>query len=114
MGSLHQLFQELSESFSEAGSLNNAALAILRERPDDVLDLAHQKLHAYHYRNVPLFWAEIYTEAALWKCAMLYQARPSSWVEQTIELLDKTLIMTNGLSRAALICRLLHDIDVEI
>lgn len=46
-------------------------LKIIESRPDEVLDLAHQKLHTWPYKNVPMCWRRLYEDAALSKAAKM-------------------------------------------
>lgn len=64
----HELQAPLSprDPIRDCGS---ASLAILSTRPDDVVRLAHEKLHAFPFKDVPLCWRRLYTEAALWKAS---------------------------------------------
>lgn len=48
-------------------------IKIMESRPDDVLALAHQKLHTWPYKSVPMCWRRLYEDATLSKVAsMLY------------------------------------------
>lgn len=44
-----------------------AALSIIARRPDDVIRLAHEKIHSIRYQDVPTSWLRLYTEGSLWK-----------------------------------------------
>lgn len=46
-------------------------LSIIQKRPDDVLSLAHEKLHSWKYTLVPECWRRLYEEASLWKAIHL-------------------------------------------
>ena len=46
-------------------------LKIMESRPDEVLDLAHQKLHTWPYKNVPMCWRRLYEDASLSKAETL-------------------------------------------
>lgn len=50
-------------------------LRIMESRPDEVLDLAHQKLHTWPYRDVPMCWRRLYEDAALSKAASLIRTK---------------------------------------
>lgn len=99
MQRLHKLFQDLSDDFPEQEDITNPALAIVRARPDDVLDLAHEKTHSYHYSNVPRIWGELYTEASIWKSYKIFTLRLPEWETKMVQVLDRALIMTPGINR---------------
>ncbi|QIW97111.1 hypothetical protein AMS68_002629 [Peltaster fructicola] len=63
------------DSLSSCGS---AALYLVSRDPDAVLELAHEKLHAWPYRDVPLCWRRMYEEASLYKAAMLLRDTETS------------------------------------
>lgn len=44
-------------------------LKIMESHPQDVLDLAHQKLHTWPYKNVPICWRRLFEDATLSKVA---------------------------------------------
>ena len=46
-----------------------APLKIMEQRPDDVLKLAHNKLHTWPYKHVPTCWRRLYEDASLSKAA---------------------------------------------
>jgi Cupin-like domain len=52
-----------SDPINECGS---APLSILRTRPYPVQRLAHDRLHAFPFKDVPVCWRRLYCEAALW------------------------------------------------
>lgn len=67
---VHHLELELKAPFNPHDPIRDcgpAPLAILLTRPDDVIRLAHEKLHAFPFKDVPACWRRLYTEAALWK-----------------------------------------------
>lgn len=43
-----------------------APLKILETRPEAVLALAREKIHAWPYRRVPICWCRLYEDASLW------------------------------------------------
>jgi hypothetical protein len=46
------------------------ALSLLNETDsEDALKLAHGKLYSVHFKDVPLCWRRLYTEASLWLAA---------------------------------------------
>lgn len=48
-----------------------APLQIIERRPDDVLALAHEKLHTWKYSDVSISWRRLYEDASLWKAIQL-------------------------------------------
>lgn len=54
----------------------SAPLHIIDARPDDVLSLAHEKLHTWKYSEVPTSWRRLYEEASLWKAISLILQNP--------------------------------------
>lgn len=82
---------DLEKALSLAESLKNAItfvdeddcitncgpspLSILQKRPDDVLSLAHEKLHTWKFTEVPECWRRLYEEASLWKVIHLIDKR---------------------------------------
>jgi len=111
MNHLRQIFEDLSDAFPTPEEINNPALAIVQSRPDDVLDLAHEKTHAYHYSHVPQIWGELYTEASIWKAAKLFKTRLPGWETRIVQVLDRALIMTPGIRRNEEIQRILVALD---
>ncbi|KAJ9640964.1 hypothetical protein H2199_005632 [Coniosporium tulheliwenetii] len=60
----------LREPFAENDPIHEcgtAALSIIAKRPDDVIRLAHEKIHSIRYQDVPASWLRLYTEGSLWK-----------------------------------------------
>lgn len=54
-------------------------LSALKTHPEDVLRLAHEKLHTYPYREVPVEWRRLYEEASLQKVNLSLRAGLSAW-----------------------------------
>ena len=46
-------------------------LKIIESRPGEVLELAHQKLHTWPYKNVPMCWRRLYEDSTLSKVAKM-------------------------------------------
>lgn len=106
---LREIFRELESNYPDDEELiDDAALVIIKHRPHDVLDLAHEKAHAYHYSKVPRQWIDLYTEAALWEAAVLFSEQPDDWQTKMVHVLDRALIMTQD-SRQELIMRALES-----
>ncbi|GAB7366202.1 hypothetical protein MBLNU230_g7762t1 [Neophaeotheca triangularis] len=97
------------------------ALHIIKNRPDEVLQLAHQKLHTWPYREVPDCWRRLYEEASLHKVSKLLKAAAlvpdvqgmispvsstspeGSLFDQTVHLLDMAIFLSGAPGRKALI-----------
>lgn len=52
-----------------------STLAIIADRPEDVLEKAKEQLHAYPYENVPTHWRRLYEDASLHLAARLLKER---------------------------------------
>ncbi|KAK4991156.1 hypothetical protein LTR66_006610 [Elasticomyces elasticus] len=61
-----------NDTIRECGA---AALAIIASKPDDVLRLAHRKLHTWPFRDVPICWRRLYEDASLWKAIALLRVQ---------------------------------------
>lgn len=95
-----------------------APLQIIQQRPDDVLSLAHQKLHTWKFSNVSLCWRRLYEEASLWQAITIItqhgsrgqkRKRDSSskhdqdWITRLVYVLDMAMILTGAPLRRQLI-----------
>ncbi|OCL05294.1 hypothetical protein AOQ84DRAFT_379757, partial [Glonium stellatum] len=63
----HSTISKPFEAEDEIHECGYAALSILEKRPNACITLAHEKLHAFPYKDVPTCWRRLYTEASLWK-----------------------------------------------
>lgn len=54
---------------------SKSLLAIIRDRPGEVLVVAHQKLHTWPYQDVPVCWRRLYEDANLYKAAKTLDER---------------------------------------
>lgn len=105
------------------------ALSILNSRPDEVLQLAHEKLHTWPYRDVPTCWRRLYEEASLHKVIKLCThavvsgdsnlrmevlLSPSTFrdfdplVDRIISTLDMAIFLSGAPGREALIDHAFH------
>ena len=66
---IHHIEQGLKTSVADdtIHRCGDAPLAILGTSPDEVLELAHSKLHAWPFRSVPACWPRLYEDASLYK-----------------------------------------------
>ncbi|CAD0092964.1 unnamed protein product [Aureobasidium mustum] len=89
----------------------NAPLRIIQQRPEDVLALAHQKLHTWKFDSVPLCWRRLYEEASLYQAIVILNdhgvrgqkrkrhASPSpeqDYITRLVHLLDMAIILTGA------------------
>lgn len=97
--------EELSASLSDNDEIHGcgqAALSILPARPDACIRLAHEKLHAYPYKDVPTCWRRLYTEGSLWKILQILKKQVderlwSGHLQNAGNLMDKFKIPTKRL-----------------
>ncbi|KAF2099506.1 Clavaminate synthase-like protein [Rhizodiscina lignyota] len=109
---LHGLLSLAPESRQDdlLDQLPSDVSAVLYTRPHDVLNLAHERLHSYPYKDVPPYWRACYEEAAI-ACArsivekQLAQRKFESggtrndWIDNVVWRLDMALIMTGATCR---------------
>ena len=81
---------------SDLAARGDAVLSVLSERPDEVLTIAHEKLHSFPYKDVPICWRRLYTEATLWQMTRL---KPENWLSTTVKALDMAIILTGAPGR---------------
>ncbi|OCK84098.1 jumonji domain-containing 5 [Lepidopterella palustris CBS 459.81] len=106
--------EELSASLSDNDEIHGcgqAALSILPARPDACIRLAHEKLHAYPYKDVPTCWRRLYTEGSLWKILQILKKQQGDWVTEVIRILDMALILTGGFGRKELIEKIFNTLS---
>ncbi|KAF2091569.1 Clavaminate synthase-like protein [Saccharata proteae CBS 121410] len=98
----------------ECGS---AVTSIIRTRPDAVMWLAHNKLHAFPYKDVPVCWRRLYVEGALWKTCKLLEAasreeqEQRNWLEEVVRILDMAVILTGAPERTDLIAEIMQALE---
>ncbi|KAF2840173.1 Clavaminate synthase-like protein [Patellaria atrata CBS 101060] len=125
----------LSLSADEADPIHQcgqSALSIIKTRPTDVIHLARTKLHAYPYKDVPVCWRRLYTDAAIYHAMQVIQSeeereikkckskvevnkgadsgtgsedrkRNEDWIQQVVQILDMAVILTGAPKREELI-----------
>ncbi|KAF1349809.1 hypothetical protein BDV97DRAFT_296160 [Delphinella strobiligena] len=80
----------------------SAPLRIIEARSDDVLSLAHEKLHTWKYSEVPTSWRRLYEEASLWKAiSLILQTAHSDdhaddCITKLVYILDMAIILTGA------------------
>jgi hypothetical protein len=117
------LRNEISRPYDVADSIHkcdSAVMSILQSHPEESLRLAHSKLHAYPFRDVPDCWRRLYCEASLWKAYSILprllpiQNANSEVLEHTcsdiISTLDLCLIMSGAPERHDLVHRIIETV----
>ncbi|KAK3704902.1 hypothetical protein LTR37_013593 [Vermiconidia calcicola] len=102
-----------------------APLKIMEDRPDEVMALAHEKLHTWPYRTVPTCWRRLYEDASLSKAAELLRvqagasrsggvkrrriedggegqhAAPDDWFAEIVKTLDMGISLSGAPGRSS-------------
>ncbi|KAA8914515.1 hypothetical protein FN846DRAFT_563585 [Sphaerosporella brunnea] len=94
-------------------------LALELKRSNDLLRLARDNLHAFPYKDVPLHWRRLYTDASIIKAAIMMLLRRRQQQQQhdddegIVAALDMALIMTGapGEGRKEVIASLLEALE---
>jgi hypothetical protein len=97
------------------------ALLTIQKYPEEVQRLAHSRLHAFPFKDVPAEWIRLYCEATLWMVYYKLKSLDDDWsaaeevmkesISETVRLLDMTLIMTGGSGRRDLIFKVLEQLS---
>lgn len=106
------------DSIRQAGE---APLTIIATAPDAVVSLAHDKLHAYPFKDVPLCYRRLYEDATLYKILGILKKNddragdlnggaPNDCAGEVISLLDSILLLTGAPGRKPLIESLLRSL----
>lgn len=108
------------ESNDPIHACGTPVLQLLPTRPNDLIHLAHAKLHAYPFKEVPPCWRRLYTDASIAKAALNIQSHlqnptptttTEDWLADVIKTLDMALIMTGAPLRKPLIETLLSALQ---
>ncbi|KAI9677318.1 MAG: hypothetical protein M1829_002661 [Trizodia sp. TS-e1964] len=99
-----------------------------RPRATDLLQLAHDKIHAFPFKDVPLCWRRLYTDASIVQAVALIDAQLKLFIEQkdsagasitdwlspVVHALDRALIIAGapGTQRRELIDELLDTLPL--
>ncbi|KAI9873938.1 MAG: hypothetical protein M1830_010378, partial [Pleopsidium flavum] len=90
-------------------------LDLLIVRPKDVINLAHDKLHAYPFKEVPTCWRRLYTDASIAKAVLDIRAKEGNaaedWQGDVVKTLDMALIMTGAPLRGQMIEQLISALQ---
>ncbi|KAK3390553.1 Clavaminate synthase-like protein [Podospora didyma] len=94
-----KLFQVYS--FSPLAPLDET-LALLKRRLDDLITISYSKFYAYPFKDLPVCWRQLYTDASIMKFACLYLSCPPASQPSTVLLdemvwsLDRALILAGA------------------
>jgi len=104
----------------------DAPLNIIQQRPEDVLALAHRKLHTWRFDSVPSCWRRLYEDASLYQAASIltaHDARPHKckrsaspplehdYITRLVYLLDMAIILTGAPQRHQLILSIFDSLQ---
>ena len=104
-----------------------APLSIIQKRPEDVLALAHQKLHTWRFDSVPLCWRRLYEDASLHQAVAILtdhgvrrhkRKRSASpplehdYITRLVYLLDMAIILTGAPQRHQLILSIFDSLQL--
>jgi hypothetical protein len=104
----------------------NAPLKVIQQRPEDVLALAHLKLHTWKFDSVPLCWRRLYEDASLYQAVIILHdhglrphkrkrsASPSpehDYITRLVYLLDMAIILTGAPQRHQLILSIFDSLQ---
>ena len=94
---------EIDDPIHECG---DSVLKLLLARPDDLIRLAHDKLHSYPFKDVPTSWRRLYTDASISKAISEIKTHSQAgrleendfqgWQTDVVRLLDMAVIMTGA------------------
>ncbi len=92
-----------------------SVLQLLTIRPKDLIQLAHDKLHAYPFKEVPTCWRRLYTDASIAEAVLEITAKGKNtgedWQGGVIKTLDMALIMTGAPLRGQMIEQLVSALQ---
>ncbi|KAI9710623.1 MAG: hypothetical protein M1812_007388 [Candelaria pacifica] len=101
---------DLDDPIHQCGA---SVVELLVARPDDLIRLAHDKLHTYPFKDVPICWRRLYTDASISKAILIMELhsqarRPNvddfhDLQTDIVRLLDMTIIMTGAPRRRDII-----------
>ncbi|KAI9808011.1 MAG: hypothetical protein M1827_007560 [Pycnora praestabilis] len=119
-----QVLQCLStdDPIYECGS---STIALLISRPNDLIRLAYDKLHAYPFKDVPTCWRRLYTDASISKAisqirvyigsfpgnALDTEHGGTDWRSEVVKTLDMAVIMTGAPLRRDIIEDLISNLQ---
>ncbi|QDS67910.1 hypothetical protein FKW77_008437 [Venturia effusa] len=113
-----QLKHELSKPFDSSDTIleiGEHPLSIIRDQPQEALELARKHLNVFPFYKVPECWRRLYTEASLWKAVKL-KSSEEDLETKFVEILDMAVIVAGAPKREGMIrhvfCRMAY-MDVE-
>lgn len=127
--SLAEEIQRTLASLSREDSIHecgHAPLNIIQKRPEDVLALAHQKLHTWRFDSVPLCWRRLYEDASLYQAVAILNhhsarrhkrkrsaspQRERDYITRLVYLLDMAIILTGAPQRHQLILSIFDSLQ---
>ncbi|KAF2233139.1 Clavaminate synthase-like protein [Viridothelium virens] len=104
----------------------DALLSALQISPNQVVRLAHEKLHSFPHQDVPIYWRRLFEEASLHVALKAMQgvmtneridhSQSSSssqldWISIVVETLDKAAIISGLPGREQLVHRLIDGLE---
>jgi hypothetical protein len=104
----------------------DAPLSIIQQRPEDVLALAHLKLHTWKFDSVPLCWRRLYEDASMYQAVIILDnhavrhhkrkrsASPpfeDDYIARLVYLLDMAIILTGAPLRRQLILSIFDSLQ---
>ncbi|KAK5660399.1 hypothetical protein OQA88_12942 [Cercophora sp. LCS_1] len=84
------------------GSPDADKTKLLLRRLDDIITASYARFYAYLYKDLPLFWRQLYTDAAILKFALLFHTwhpddpTSSAHLDTMIRTLDLALILAGA------------------
>ena len=110
-----------SDPIHECGT---AATSLILRRPDDLIQLAYDKIHSYPFSAVPVCWRRLYTDASIVKAVLAIKSHLANadgkaieddeWVTDVVKTLDMALIMTGAPLRESMIEELITALQTHI
>ncbi|KAL9089638.1 MAG: hypothetical protein Q9165_005670 [Trypethelium subeluteriae] len=104
----------------------DSLISALQILPNQVIRLAHEKLHSFPYQDVPIYWRRLFEEASLHAALKEMQGVATNeridhshslslpqldWVSVVVEILDKAAIISGLPGREELIHRLIDTLE---
>lgn len=100
-----------------------AATSLILSRPDDLIRLAHDKIHSFPFSNVPACWRRLYTDASIVKAVFAIKAHltnangklveSNEWMTDVVKTLDMAIIMTGAPLRESMIEELIRALQMH-
>lgn len=101
-----------------------AATSLILRRPNDLIRLAHDKIHSFPFSSVPTCWRRLYTDASIMKAVLAIRSALESfkgkvieddkWVTEAVKTLDMALIMTGAPLRENMVEELIEALQTHL